>query len=285
MWLGMNMFKISEFSKFSRVPVKTLRYYDEIGLFSPAQVDRFTYYRYYSAEQLPRLNRILVLKEMGLSLAEITRLLNEQVSLEELRGMFRLKEAEVRQQVEDAQARLALVANRLKQIEQEGKMPEQDVLLKRIEPLYVFYLRQIAPTPSSVGDILGESWVAMEQQRIMPIAPPIAIFYDDEFMAADLDIAVAFPVDKSVKQEVALPGGRALGAQTLPEIATAACIIHHGSFDTINQSYSALATWMEANGYRVAGHPREVYLAAPEEGRPPVTEIQFPVEKRPEPVV
>ena len=62
------MFKIGEFSKFSQVPVKTLRYYDQIGLFEPAKVDRFTGYRYYSASQLPRLHRILAMKDLGLSL-------------------------------------------------------------------------------------------------------------------------------------------------------------------------------------------------------------------------
>ena len=93
------MFKIGEFSRISRVPTKTLRYYDEIGLFTPARVDASNGYRLYSADQLPRLNRILVLKEMGLSLTEIGRLLDESLSPEELRGMFRLKEAELRQQV------------------------------------------------------------------------------------------------------------------------------------------------------------------------------------------
>ena len=53
------MFKIGEFSKFSQVTVKTLRYYDQIGLLKPAEIDRFTGYRYYSASQLPRLHRIL----------------------------------------------------------------------------------------------------------------------------------------------------------------------------------------------------------------------------------
>jgi DNA-binding transcriptional MerR regulator len=274
------MFKISEFSKFCRVPTKTLRYYNEIGLFSPAQVDGFTNYRYYSAEQLPRLNRILVLKEMGLSLAEIARLLNENVSFEEIRGMFRLKEAEVRQQVEDAQARLALVANRLKQIEQEGKMPTQDVIVKRIEPVHVLYLRQIAPTPNSVGDILGECFGAIMQQGIAPVAPPVAIFYDKEFLPANLDIAVAIPVDTSVQRTLALAGGRAMSAQSLPEVATAACIIHHDSYDNFDQSYAALARWIEANGYRVAGPAREVYLTAPEEGKLPITELQYPVERR-----
>lgn len=273
------MFKISEFSKFSRVPVKTLRYYDEIGLFSPAQVDRFTSYRYYSAEQLPRLNRILALKEMGLSLAEIARLVNEQVSLEELRGMFRLKAAEVRQQVEEAQARLALVANRLNQIEQEGKMPEQDVVLKRIEPVYTLYVRQIASTPHAVGALLEECFGTLVTRGTMPVAPPMTLFYDDGFVPVNMDIAVAFPVDASVKGEIALSGGRTLKPVTLPEMATAACILHHDEYERLGQTYAALGAWIEGNGYRVAGRPREVYLTAPEEGKVPLTEIQFPVEK------
>lgn len=62
------MFKIGDFSKFSRVSVKTLRYYDEIGLLKPETVDSNTGYRYYSAEQLPRLNSIVGLKELGMNL-------------------------------------------------------------------------------------------------------------------------------------------------------------------------------------------------------------------------
>ena len=79
------MFKIGDFSKLSQVPVKTLRYYDEIGLLKPAKVDRFTSYRQYSADQLPRLNRILALKDLGLSLAQIAQLLDGDLPPEQIR--------------------------------------------------------------------------------------------------------------------------------------------------------------------------------------------------------
>ena len=88
------MFRIGEFSKLSQVPVKTLRYYDEIGLLRPAKVDDFTGYRYYSADQLPRLNRILALKDLDLSLAQIGELLDGDLPAEQMRGMLRLKQAE-----------------------------------------------------------------------------------------------------------------------------------------------------------------------------------------------
>ncbi|HBK59780.1 MAG TPA: MerR family transcriptional regulator, partial [Firmicutes bacterium] len=96
------MLKIGDFSRLSLVSVKTLRYYDELGLLKPSRVHDFTGYRYYTAEQLPRLNRILALKDLGLSLEQIGVLLNKEVSSEELRGMLRLKQAEVQGRIGEA---------------------------------------------------------------------------------------------------------------------------------------------------------------------------------------
>ena len=61
------MLKIGEFSKLSRISVRMLRHYDEIGLLKPAEIDRFTDYRYYREDQLPTACRIAALKEMGFS--------------------------------------------------------------------------------------------------------------------------------------------------------------------------------------------------------------------------
>jgi DNA-binding transcriptional MerR regulator len=118
------MFKIGEFSRFSQVTVKTLRHYDKIGLLKPAEVDRFTGYRYYSASQLPRLNRILALKDLGLSLDQIAQLLEGDLSPDQIRGMLRLKQVEIQQQMQEEQVRLARVEWRLKQIEREENHEE-----------------------------------------------------------------------------------------------------------------------------------------------------------------
>jgi DNA-binding transcriptional MerR regulator len=75
------MIKIGDFSKLARVSIKALRYYDEIGLLKPVSVDQYTGYRYYSTSQLPRLIRIIALKDMGLSLEEIAKLLGENFSV------------------------------------------------------------------------------------------------------------------------------------------------------------------------------------------------------------
>lgn len=51
------MLKIGEFSKLSRVSIRMLHHYDEIGLLVPAQIDHFTGYRYYREEQLTTAGR------------------------------------------------------------------------------------------------------------------------------------------------------------------------------------------------------------------------------------
>jgi len=85
------MFRIGDFSKISQVPISQLRYYDEIGLFQPAEIDRKTGYRYYNATQLPKLNRIIALKELGLSLDQVGPMIQDDVVVDEIRGMLALK--------------------------------------------------------------------------------------------------------------------------------------------------------------------------------------------------
>ncbi len=75
------LFKIGDFSQIGQVSVRMLRHYDELGLLKPAYVDRLTDYRYYSIEQLPKLNRLLALKDLGFSLVQIAALLNNDLTL------------------------------------------------------------------------------------------------------------------------------------------------------------------------------------------------------------
>src|SRR5215475_8735323 len=116
------MFKIGEFSRMVQVPVPTLRYYDQVGLLKPVEVDRFTGYRYYSASQLPRLHRILALKGLGFSLEQIGAVLDEGLNADQLRGMLRLRQEQIRQQLEEAQSQLLEVELRLQQIEREENL-------------------------------------------------------------------------------------------------------------------------------------------------------------------
>ena len=272
------MFKIGEFSKLSQVTVKTLRYYDEIGLLKPAEVDRFTSYRYYSVDQLPRLNRILALKDLGLSLEQIARLLDEGLSPDQLRGMLKLKQAEIQQRVGEERARLARVEARLRQIEQEGRMPAHEVVIKKVNAQRVAAIRDVIPTYSEQGHLWGELCAYLEQCKVKSAGPCFTLYYDDEYRERDVDAEVCEPV----QADAPLPDHGRVKVYELPAVETMACVVHHGSYDMLGQAYRDLLTWIEVNGYRIVGPNRDVYLRGPESGGDPstyVTEVQIPVEK------
>ena len=163
------MFKIGDFSKLSCVSVKVLHYYDELGLLKPTHVDHFTGYRYYSADQLPRLNRILALKDLGFSLEQTMRLLEGTLVPAQMREILRMKQAELHQRVQDDQGRLVRVEARLKLIEQEHTMPEYDVVLKRIEAKTVVSARKVAPAFGEIHQFERESIL----QRWSNHRPPV----------------------------------------------------------------------------------------------------------------
>ena len=116
------MLKIGDFSQLAQVSVRALRIYDEMGLIKPVHVDKFSGYRYYETEQLPRLNRIIALKDLGFSLEQVSHLLDGELSAEKLRGMLMMKQAEIEQELNESQLRLMRVEARLRQIEREGKV-------------------------------------------------------------------------------------------------------------------------------------------------------------------
>ncbi len=173
------MLRIGDFSKLSLVSVKTLRYYDELGLLKPVRVNEFTGYRYYAVEQIPRLNRILALKDLGLSLEQIAGLLHQDVSPEEIRGMLRLRQTEVKGRIEDAQAQLARVEARLRQIEKEGHLPMYEVILKSIPALKAAFVRRVLPNYGGISLLFGELFgPLMGKARFA--GPAMAIYHDPD---------------------------------------------------------------------------------------------------------
>ncbi len=271
------MIKIGDFSKLSQVSIKTLRYYDEMGLLKPIHVDRFTGYRYYSASQLPRLNRILALKDLGLSLEQIAQVLDEGVSSEQLRGMLRLKHAELQQHIADEQARLARVEARLNYITMEDAMPNYDVVIKQVEPQLVAGVRDILPSYPAVGRLFDEVYGHLARSGVSgPALIGAAIWHDNEYKTSNIDgEAVVY-----LKQPI--PEGGPVKVYELPA-TTMTSVVHKGAYNTFNQAYEAIGRWIEANGYTIVGPNREIYLYCTQPLRQDddsyVTEIQFPVEK------
>jgi DNA-binding transcriptional MerR regulator len=269
------MLKIGDFSRLCRVSAKTLRYYDDLGLIAPAHADPSTGYRYYAVDQLPRINRLLALKDLGFSLEQIARILNEGVTTDQLRGMLMLKRAEAEGRLKEERERLDRIEARLREIEQEDHMPEYDVALKKIDPILVAACRVRIPTNDMVPQVLGAAYKRtydhVRSHGGMALDPCIAVWHTISDVYADEDAEAVVPIDRHLPEDddvkvYELPGG------------TFASAVHHGNFAEFTQLHPAILRWIEASGYRVAGPSREVYLSD-DDRQNSVTEVQYPVER------
>ena len=270
------MFSIGDFARHGRVSVRMLRHYDAIGLLRPASVDRQTGYRSYDARQLSRLNRVVALKELGFTLQQVQAILDEKVGVEELRGMLRLRQAELQSQITTDTARLAQVEARLQIIEREGAMPADDVQIKRIPGFRVAELTGTAASfePESITPVIQPLYDALcgrlDRVGLTPTGPAIA-WYEDSPDGDGVLVHATLPVD-------AEPGSdHDFAIVDLPEIEQAATIVHRGSMDDVMPTIQTLAVWMDANGYRSAGYNRELYIECGEDREAWVTELQEPI--------
>ena len=274
------MFQIGEFSKIGQVSPRQLRRYDEMGLLKPLHVDRFTGYRYYSAEQLPRLNRILALKELGLSLSQIGQYLNQEISTAELRGMLALKQSQIEQQLQAEAARLRYIASRIDQIDRHGVLESDEVVLKSVPKRPFLSIRD---TFASLTDGIM-LMVEMKKQLTAKIKPALvgqftAVLHSDTFSDTNLDIELGLALNQPVDLPLRLTDQRQLTLTELPGSDTMLTTVRVGPPSTGHGSFAALGIWLEANNYRLAGPGREVFIHFPPVGfaHEAVTEIQFPV--------
>jgi DNA-binding transcriptional MerR regulator len=283
------MFKIGEFSRLSRVSVRMLRHYDQLGLLTPSQTDKFTGYRYYSADQLPRLNRILALRDLGFSLEQIAGMLDEDLSTDQLLGMLKLKRAEVEGQMQLEQQKLARLEVRIHQMGESLKYGAYDVVLRDIEPELAATYREVAADDDRIQQMFDMVEVyGAQYEGARADKPPFSIYYDDEYREKDVDAEVAVPL------KYAIPESESIRVRQFPRLSNVACVVHVGEYSEIYQAYNALLAWIEANEYRMVGPIREVYLRYGADGlnfelpqtylgsdsNEYVTELQLSVEKR-----
>jgi DNA-binding transcriptional MerR regulator/effector-binding domain-containing protein len=270
------MFSIGDFASYGRVSVRMLRHYDAIGLLRPAHVDQATGYRSYAAQQLSRLNRIVALKDLGFSLQQVQSILDDKVSVEELRGMLRLRRAELQSQIATDSARLAQVEVRLQIIEGEGAMPADDVLIKRIPGVRVAELTGVAASfaPESISPVIqplyDELCVRLDRAGLTPVGPAIA-YYEDSPDGDGVLVHASLPVNADPRD------GHGFAIVDLPEIEQAATIMHRGSMDNVMPTIQTLARWIDAHGYRSAGYNRELYIECGEDRDAWATELQEPI--------
>jgi DNA-binding transcriptional MerR regulator len=272
------MFTVGEFSQLAQVSKRLLRYYDEIGLLTPVYIDKFTSYRYYSAEQLPDLNRILALKELGLSLDQIQKMLADKVSADEMQGMLLMKKAEIEQQLQEEAQRIRGIESRLQAIRNVEMEKPLDVVVKRISAQPVLSVRATVESGDAAMGFLGQVMMALPEKGAYGLF--FGIWHRGGLFDQDMDVEIGRILRVKKHDPVPLRGDLQLSFRELPAVATMATFVVKGPTEGVHIGYGAIGAWAEINGYRFTDAPRELALQMPQlaDRSDGITEIQFPVE-------
>ncbi len=271
------MFKIGDFAKLNKLSVKTLRYYDELGLLKPIKVVDQSGYRYYSARQIPRLNRILALKDLGFSLNKIAEIIDSDLGTDVVLKLLDEKKAEVLHSIQCEQDRLIKLERIIGRIKEDDSfMLNYDVILKQTDSQKMAALRDIIEDYSKQHYLWQELITHLNRQNAKIAGPCIATYYDNGYKESDVDIEVMQCIARDIRETDRIK------IKELPAVDTAACVIHKGKYEAVGLAYNVIAKWIEENGYRVAGPNRELYFEGEWSTDNPdeyITEIQIPVEK------
>ena len=273
------MFRIGEFSRIARVSARLLRYYDELGLLKPGVVDAATGYRYYTSSQLQRLNRILVLRDLGLSLEQIGGVIDQDASADRLRAMLELRRADAERTLAEESARLRQIETRIAQLDSgEGV----DDVLMRAEPA-----RRIVAVRDTVGSFVEARQIIGELARTLPKRMPreslgsiIGIAHSAEFEPDAIDVELGFVWTGEHPPALQQVGHRPLHLRELPAVAHMATCVRVGLPEHAHLITGKIGRYVESNGYRLSGPSREVFLRPPrpDHMEESVVEMQFPVE-------
>ncbi len=272
------MLKIGDFSKLSRISIRMLRHYDEIGILHPEHVDDFTGYRYYSESQLPLAGRIQTLKSLGFGLSVIKEILGKYHNPQEMEQFLLVKRKELEEEAAAAQQKLILLDSTLKWLRKDGSLMDYDVTLKTIPKRYVASVRQVIPAYECEGILWEMMGRELEPQKVQQATPcyGMAIFHDEGHKEQDPDVEIQSAVVGKYQDT------EHVKFKTVPPIQIASAT-YKGSYEQISRVNAAVANWVVENGYDFDGKSFCIYHVSPGQTDNPnelVTEVCFPVRKK-----
>ncbi len=270
------MFRIGEFSKLTQVSIRMLRYYDEAGLLKPATIDKFTNYRLYSIEQIPVLNQIIFLRDLGFHVSEIAAALKHWDD-EFIITQLEHKRLEIEDTIRAEQDKLSKIELAKRDIRQEKLEIHYNVSIKSIPSYQVFSLRRIIHNYYAEGQ-LWQEMSAFAGEKNIPISNnTFTIYHDTDYRETDVDLEICAPVARMGKDM-----GGFFYRHTEP-VPIMACTMVSGPFENIAGAYLAFASWLQTHSqYKMSGQNRQIVHRGPWNEKSPdkyLTEIQIPLEK------
>lgn len=267
------MLQIGQFSKVCKVSVKTLHHYDKIGLLAPAEVDRFTGYRYYKTDQIDDMNYIQRLKRYGFSLDEIQHLITISDEKELVQALRQQKE-QLKRKKQEMDMILNELQTHISLFERTGDiMTYQKGYTIEIKnsPAMNVLARRSRMGVDEFGKYYGTLFERVPKERVTPTGLNGARYYDKEFDRESSDIEVFIGIrEKDKADEVMKP-------------CECAMTVHHGGYSTLSEAYGAVVTWISENGYEIAGAPFDLYIKTQFDSLPPEeweTEVYFPIRRK-----
>lgn len=270
------MLNIGQFARLGQVSPRMLRHYDEIGLLLPERVDPANGYRLYGAHQLGRLHRLLALRDLGFTLEQVRGVLNEDLPAEQLRGMLRMRQAQLEQDVTEQRARLRRARAHLRALEGTSSVNTSEFVIKQTQPVRIAETTGEAPGfgPENIGPLfdreLPQVWAHLHKAGVQP---GITVAYY-EWPADDGSVVVHLGFDIADQRP---PETEAIRVVELP-VTTVASAVLQGPIDGITSLYENLVRWIEDTGHGLAGLSRELYHEwHPDNPSLNVTELQMPI--------
>lgn len=269
--------KIGEFSKLSQVTVKTLRYYEEIGLLIPSEIDDWSGYRYYDLTQLQRMNQIIHLKSLGFSLEEIKTMFDDHCYIPTA-DMIAEKLNDCRSEIKTLKKRESELKNLKKYLKNKEVM--ENYQIKSLPAIIVASHRRIIKSYQELFDlcpnIIGPEMMKLGCECTEP-GYCFTIDHNKEYRETDIDIEYCEAVLEK-KQDSEL-----IKFKELPMVEQALCYKHYGAYNTFFQSWTNIYTYLEKNGYQIIDFQRFCYIDGiwnKENEAEWLTEIQVPIARQ-----
>ncbi len=272
------MFRIGDFSRIARVSARLLRFYDELGLLVPAHANQQTGYRYYAVTQLAELNRILVLKELGFNLEQVRDILRSKVNSAELRNLLMLRRNDVEQTLSLEARRLQQIEARIAQLESDGTLSADDVIVRAEPAREIVSLRRTVPSFAAArGLILELRELARPLLARRPKATLLGIAHSPDFEQDEIDVEFGYVIDG--EQAVGTASGQSLTRRTLEAVTRMAVCVRVGLPEDAHLVTAKIGRYLAASGDALAGPGREIFLKPPDPERmhESVVEMQFPI--------
>lgn len=283
-------YAIGEVSILCNIPIKTLRYYDEIELLQPKYRNAESNYRYYSKEQLTTLLIIRRLRAQGFCLKDIKDLITN-TKLSNLEEKMEQRCAEITAEINLLQVKkdaceslLARVCRGMDIVDQYycAATDQPKIQIEEIPQGRMIYSREIMKQYHN-ADVSLQRWTDIYEQcttlGIHMKSPIIVTFHNnalDQFLMKDCDVEFGVLVGDEFELPAEVTNVRDWGGMQ------AATIYHVGKYSEIMQSHVALIQWIHQNNYEIAGSVSEEFIISPldiNDENDHVTKIIMPIEK------